>query len=256
MIKALSTKHPNPSIKRYIAVSLIAAALLVPAAHSQSDAEDTFTLNLKDADIHSLIETVSSRTGMNFIVDPRVRATVTVISSKPINGSELYDIFLSILDVHGYAAVTVGEMTKIVPTATGVQSPVPLLHEQPSEEQPASGDQLSTRVINVENIPVQQMVEALAPLLPKSASLSAEANSNAIVITTMSGDVSCIRENGSEQPKICTAWLERNVIRIEMICVAVVNNVSSTITKMDMSDAAICYTAVMIFRLLGNQMLQ
>jgi len=199
MTTVLTSANLNHSIKHYLAVTIITSVLLAPIAQSQINADETFTLNLKNADIHSLIETVSLRTGTNFIVDPRVKATVTVISSKPINSNELYKIFLSILDVHGYAAVTVGETTRIVPTATGVQNPVPLLpekptdgqrtNEQPTNEQTASSDQLSTHVFYVENIPVQQLVEALAPLVPQSASISAEANSNAVVITDRASNI-------------------------------------------------------------------
>ena len=97
--------------------------------HSQSNSNDKFTLNLKDVDIRSLIETVSLQTGKNFIVDPRVKANVTVISSEPVNKDKLYAVFLSVLDVHGFAAVPVGEMIKIVPATVGVQSPVPVLNE-------------------------------------------------------------------------------------------------------------------------------
>src|SRR3990172_8270656 len=66
------------------------------------------TLNLKDADIRAPIETVSEITGTNFIVDPRVKGKITVISARPMDGSEIYEVFLSVLKVHGYAAVTSG----------------------------------------------------------------------------------------------------------------------------------------------------
>ena len=74
------------------------ATLLARPAIAQ---EGTFTLNLKNADIHSLIQTVSRQSGRNFVVDPRVKARVTVISSKPLNSDELYETFLSLLQVHG-----------------------------------------------------------------------------------------------------------------------------------------------------------
>ncbi len=88
--------------------------------------EPTFKLNLKNADIHSLIETVSRRTGRNFVVDPRVKARVTVISSTPTNADELYETFLSILQVHGYSAVPAGTLIKIVPSAIAKLSAVPV----------------------------------------------------------------------------------------------------------------------------------
>ena len=111
------------------AVLLMSGPVLFQQARSQSTANDTFTLNLNNADIHSLIETVSLQTGRNFIVDPRVRATVTVITSEPINGESLYELFLSVLEVHGYSAMPAGNFIKIVPLATGIQSAVPVLKE-------------------------------------------------------------------------------------------------------------------------------
>jgi len=113
------------------AAGLVFLFTLMPPGyvHAQADSEETFTLNLKNTDIRALIETVSLQTGRNFIVDPRVKATVTVISAEPVTGDKLYELFLSVLDVHGYAAVPVGSIIKIVPTAAGVQSAVPVLAE-------------------------------------------------------------------------------------------------------------------------------
>ena len=54
------------------------AMLAVLGSHGA--AAESFTLNLKNTDIHSLIETVSKQTGQNFVVDPRVKAKITVIS--------------------------------------------------------------------------------------------------------------------------------------------------------------------------------
>ena len=62
------------------------------------------SLNLKNADIHSLIETVAIATGKNFIIDPRVQGKVTVVSSGTVSAEELYQVFLSVLDVHGFIA--------------------------------------------------------------------------------------------------------------------------------------------------------
>ena len=163
---------------------VLAAALPLHSALAQSTASDTSTVNLKNVDIHTLIETISERTGKNFIVDPRVRATVTVISSTPVDGDELYGLFLSVLDVHGFAAVPAGSFVKIVPAINGVQSAVPVL-KKPA----ASGDELVTEVIKVKHVPVQQMIESLRPLLPANASFSAEPNSNTIIITDRAANI-------------------------------------------------------------------
>ncbi len=96
------------------------------------DSPGTFTLNLKNADIHSLIAMVSKQTGKNFVVDPRVKAKVTVISTEPVNADELYEVFLSVLQVHGYATVPAGQLIKIVPDSAAKQGAIPLLPEDSS----------------------------------------------------------------------------------------------------------------------------
>jgi len=153
-------------------------------AAAQNNTDDTFTVNLKNDDIHSLIETVSTRTGRNFIVDPRVKATINVVSSEPLNADKLYELFLSVLEVHGYAAVQAGSMTKIVPTSVGIQSAIPF----PSEQLNA-GDELVSQVIQLKNMLAMEVVEALRPLVPESASISAESNSNTIVITDRAANI-------------------------------------------------------------------
>ncbi len=168
-----------------VAAFLIAMSVLpVQYATAQDNLDETFTLNLENVDINTLIETVAIRTGKNFIVDPRVKATINVVSSEPLNAEKLYDLFLSVLQVHGYAAVQAGSLVKIVPTSTAVQSAIPLLGERSS-----SGDELVSRVIQLNNIPALEVVQALRPLFPDAASISAESTSNTIVITDREANI-------------------------------------------------------------------
>ena len=162
---------------------LVVALSLMPFQQARSSNEE-FVLNLKAVDIRSLIETVSQRTGKNFIVDPRVKATVTVIASSPINADKLYEMFLSVLDVHGFAAVPAGEMIKIVPTAVGVQSAVPVTGTR-SE----TGDKLITQVVYLDNMPSQQMIETLRPLLPQTATIGTDGNTSTVIITERADNI-------------------------------------------------------------------
>jgi len=146
--------------------------------------EGTFTLNLKNADIHSLIQTVSRQSGRNFVVDPRVKARVTVISSKPLNSNELYETFLSVLQVHGYSAVPSGDLIKIVPDVNAKQGPVPSY-----DAELGSSDQLVTQVIKVENVPAAQLVPILRPLVPQQGHLAAYAATNTLIVTDRASNI-------------------------------------------------------------------
>ena len=169
--------------------SLLLLTLLMPLqpGNAQTAKEETFSLELKNADIISLIETVSLRTKKNFIVDPRVKATVNVVSTEPIDADQLYDIFLTVLDVHGYAAVKAGSLVKIVPTTVGVTSALPIVSDTVD-----TNDELVTQIIRLKNMPAQPLIESLRSLLSVSGSISAESNTNTIVVTDRAANIAKI----------------------------------------------------------------
>jgi len=155
--------------------------LISGPVHAQ---EDTFTLNLKNADIHSLIQTVSRQSGKNFVVDPRVKARVTVISAEPLSADELYETFLSVLQVHGYSAVPGRDLIKIVPDVNAKQGPVPAYNPDGG-----ASDQLVTQVIKVENVPAAQLVPILRPLVPQQGHLAAYAATNTLIVTDRANNI-------------------------------------------------------------------
>ncbi|MCB1566049.1 MAG: type II secretion system secretin GspD [Rhodanobacteraceae bacterium] len=141
------------------------------------------TLNLKDADIGVLIQTVSEITGKSFIVDPSVQGKVTVISSAPISADAIYEVFESVLRVHGFAAVPSGGMVKIVP----VQS---ALSDGGVGATTQSGpDGLVTRVIELQHVSANEVAEWLRPLLPPQAQLLANRDSNSLLVTDRAANV-------------------------------------------------------------------
>lgn len=185
----------KPLLKSAVLSVAVSAALLnYTPAYAQ---DGTFTLNLKNADIHSLIQTVSRQSGKNFVVDPRVKARVTVISSTPLNSDELYETFLSVLQVHGYAAVPSGDLTKIVPDVNAKQGPVPAF----SDDSRLS-DQLVTQVIKVANVPAAQLVPILRPLVPQQGHLAAYASTNTLIVTDRASNIDRLTTiiNGIDRP--------------------------------------------------------
>ncbi|MEE9320911.1 MAG: type II secretion system secretin GspD [Granulosicoccus sp.] len=184
MLKTTMTmiKRQDPGI---LATALAAAFSLALCFAAPAFAQEgTFTLNLKNADIHSLIQTVSRQSGRNFVVDPRVKARVTVISSTPLSADELYETFLSVLQVHGYAAVPSGDLIKIVPDVNAKQGPVPAY-----DSEKGASDQLVTQVIRVENVPAAQLVPILRPLVPQQGHLAAYAATNTLIVTDRASNI-------------------------------------------------------------------
>jgi general secretion pathway protein D len=165
----------------WLPASVLAGVLLLaPAANA-----DSVTLNLKEADITAVINTVSEVTGKNFIVDPRVRGKITIISSKPMSKDEVYQVFLSVLDVHGFSAVESGNVIKIIPDANAKQLAVPVI----DDDSRFAGDEVVTRVIELRNISASQLVPILRPLVPQQGHLAAYVPGNILIISDRASNV-------------------------------------------------------------------
>ena len=167
---------------RIFALIVLIGSMLVSPLHANTG----ITLNLKDADLQSFIETVAEITGKNFVVDPRVKAKVTVISARPMDRQEIYEVFLSVLQVHGFATVEVGEVIKILPDVNAKQGPGNVI----SHSSGAKGDELVTRVIEVKNVAAAQLVPILRPLVPQQGHLAAYPGSNMLVVSDRGANIS------------------------------------------------------------------
>lgn len=142
--------------------------------------KNEFSLNLNEVDMQVLIDTVADITGKNFIVDPHVAGKVSVVTSKPMRANQIYDIFLSILKVHGYAAADSGNMVKIIPNVNAKQE-----RSIPS----SASDELLTRIVQIHHVDANQLVQILLPLMPQYAFMSAFPDSNVIILSDTAGNV-------------------------------------------------------------------
>jgi general secretion pathway protein D len=143
------------------------------------------TLNFKDADIQAVISAVAEATGKNFIVDPRVKGKVTLISNRSMSKGEIYQVFLSILEVHGFTAVPSGEVIKIVPDADAKHSNLPTA----TSRRPGIGDEAVTRVVEIKHINAAQLVPILRPLVPPQGHLAAYPQSNVLIISDRADNI-------------------------------------------------------------------
>lgn len=162
----------------------VLALLLILGTGVVAHAEPV-TLNFQDADIQAVIDTVGKITNKNFVIDPRVKGKVTVVSPRPLNPNEVYQVFLSILEVHGYAAVQQGSIVKIVPDVNARQSATPVVTASAS----GSNSSLVTRVIRIDNVPAAQLVPVLRPLVPQNGQVAAYPESNSLIISDTAANV-------------------------------------------------------------------
>ncbi|HET7588150.1 MAG TPA: type II secretion system secretin GspD [Gammaproteobacteria bacterium] len=156
-----------------------ASAAAADAGSSADASQARISLNFKDADIREVAQSIGEIVGKNFILDPQVQGRVTVISSKPIPAEAVYSTFLSVLEVHGFAAVPAGSVTKIIPALKARQVP----GVSPSQLGNAPGDAMITQVVSVDNVPAAQLVPVLRPLMSTQAHLAAYQPSNILIIS-------------------------------------------------------------------------
>lgn len=171
------------SIRRWV---LIACFLFTAPANS---AQDGGVINIKNGDIREFITLVSKITGKSFIIDQRVKGNVTVISNTNLDKEGIYDLFLSVMRVHGYVASPSGDVIKIVQNVLGKQSGNPL-DFQPD----AKGESLITRVIPVRNTPSVELVKVLRPLIPQFGHIAPLANPNVLILSDYADNIARLME--------------------------------------------------------------
>jgi general secretion pathway protein D len=174
---------------RPLALSLMVLALGSAAPQLGFSQDDTnqamIKPNYREADIRTIVEAVSEVTGKNFVIDPRVKAQVTMLSSSPMSPDAFYETFLSILQVHGFVAVPAGNVIKILPDANARQVPGSPIS--------ARGDQIVTHTVMLRNVGAAQLVPILRPLIPQYGHLAAHPASNMLIISDRAANVSRLR---------------------------------------------------------------
>jgi len=158
--------------------------MLMLCATSQAWAREV-TLNFKNADIRAFIEFVSGFSGKNFLVDNRVKGKVTIISPTPISEDHAYDVFLSVLEVNGFAAVPSGSVIKIVPRAESKQKALPVLMS--GNEQ--VDDAMVTQVMRLKYADAQQLVALIRPLISPNSHLVAYPRGNMLLLTDSASNI-------------------------------------------------------------------
>jgi general secretion pathway protein D len=170
---------------RGLTMTLMLSALI----QSKPALAQEFTVNLKDTDIQEFIEFVADVTGTTIVIDPAVKGKVKVVSSKPVSRPELYDLFLSILDVHGYTAVRSGEVVRVIPNKNARSAPVDVISGTSS-----ISDEYVTQVIRLQNVSAAKLIPVLRPLVPQQAHMAAYAPSNAIIISDVRANINRISQ--------------------------------------------------------------
>ncbi|MDB6062871.1 MAG: type secretion system protein GspD [Verrucomicrobiaceae bacterium] len=166
----------------HLVVRFFALLLLINPTFAQPPANsDLVTMNMRDADIRTLIQWISDQTGKNMVVHRDVQGKVTVLSAKPVTREEAYAVFLSVLQVHGFAAIETPEAVKIVPVTIASQSGIPMRSK--------ASDDMIVQVFKANNVSATDLAQMLKPLASKEAIINADASTNMLLIADHANNV-------------------------------------------------------------------
>ncbi|MEP3056365.1 secretin N-terminal domain-containing protein [Ascidiaceihabitans sp.] len=159
--------------------TLLAFVLLVSQAVflalSTAPASAQVRLNLRDADLGNFVEIVSEATGRSFVLDSGVRGTVTVLSAETLTADELYEVFLSVLEINRLTVVEGGSVTRIVP--------MNVARELATGDIDITQAGFETRIIEVQNVPLTEIIDVIRPLLPAEAVLTPVPGSKLLILS-------------------------------------------------------------------------
>lgn len=174
-------------LSAWMARTLLCAVLCASGVAGAAQ-DEKISLNFVNADIGEVVKAVSHITGRNFLIDPRVKGTINIISSTPVPAPLAYEILLSALRLQGYAAVESGGVTKVLPESDAK------LYVGPGSDSRGNGDKLVTRVYMLKYESAVQLVPVLRPLIAPNNIVVAYPSSNALVVTDYASNLKRIEQ--------------------------------------------------------------
>jgi general secretion pathway protein D len=159
----------------------------IPVAGAQVAVPRAPVNEIDGVPLQQIIASVSARTGQVFVIDPRVNATVKAPGMRL--ESLTFNDLQSILAVHGYTAVAVGSLYKIIPDEGARQAPLPVVVDGIG---PGGSDQFITKVLQPRKLAASALVTALRPLLPKEATITANPSTNSLIVVASAGDIRAV----------------------------------------------------------------
>lgn len=151
-----------------------------PDQARHANEEKYVTLDFDNVNIEVFVKFISELTGKNFIIDDKVKGKVTIFSPKKIPLRDVYKVFLSVLEINGFATVPVGNMIKIVPSMNAREKSVETRFQKDGAE---SDDRMVTQIIALERANPDEVKRVLDPIIPKTSSVLAYAPAGILIIT-------------------------------------------------------------------------
>jgi len=170
-----SARKMSPWRRLSIAAVLLCSISGTPPVNANESGKGT--LNFVNADIESVIAAIGDYTNTTFVIDPRVKGTISLVSEKPLSKSQAFQLLTSVLRMHGYSVVTGSGYSKVVPEADAK------LQAGPTQSSSVRGDQIATQIFQLNSESAANLVAVLRPLISPNNTINANPGNNTLIIT-------------------------------------------------------------------------
>ena len=213
-MKSLSQTYLTRYLLRVIAASLLFSfgVSATSVGFAADDDEQTWQMATRNADIQEFVAQVAKITGKTFVVDPKLKGQVNVISETPLGKDGVYELFLSVLRLQNYTAVPSGSVIRIQQSATGKQTPGAL-----GGLDNAAPEELVTEIISVQNVESEDLLRILRPLIPQYGHIGSVKQPNVIILSdhadniarlkTIIADIDVAQSNDIVMVPLQEAWV-------------------------------------------------
>ena len=165
---------------RLVDIALMLLLLFwLQTAKAQDPASNQANLNFVGADIEAVVRAIGHYTGNTFVIDPRVKGTINLISEKPVSKSQALEMLSSVLRLQGFSVVSTPDYVKVVPEAEAKLQAGPVQ----AEKEKLRGDQIVTRVFHLNHESASGLINVLRPLIAPNNTIAADPTNNTLIIT-------------------------------------------------------------------------
>ncbi|MGI9293342.1 MAG: secretin N-terminal domain-containing protein, partial [Pseudomonadales bacterium] len=188
MIQRLHSTLASAAVHRLLAALLLLASFA--AAGQESAGDERITMNMRDADVRTVIQWMAETTGKHFIVDPQVQGKISVVASETLSTDEAFQVFLKALEVSGFSAIEKGKSITVVPNAKSSRTNTAVLDSFSGR----SSSERAVHVITLKNVTATELAAQLRPLVSDSSYLTALPDSNTLIIADQVDNIQRIKE--------------------------------------------------------------
>lgn len=183
------------------------------------------TLNMRDADIRAVIQWIAEQTHKQIVIDPRVQGRVTALADHPLTVAQAYQVFLAILEVHGFATSETDGVVRIYPAALARLSPKAMVEDFSNYSD--SGQVM--HVADLKNVSASDLAALVKPLVSPNGYIAPLPDTNSLLLADDANNIKRLLELVRRMDRIGT--LDIDIVKLEHANARDIVKVLESLTK-------------------------